>query len=105
MFFHIPKEKRTRITKSELLARDRQRVEEFERTKQDFMTQIADLRAMITVSNLHSPMYSDKSSCQPPEEGVKVKPTIARELMVDDVCIGLDLPPPSTYRKVKFVNF
>ena len=105
MFFHIPKEKRTRITKSELLVRDRQRVEEFERTKQDFLSQIVDLRTMTTGSNLHSPMFSDKSNFQPPEEGVKVKPAITKKLMVDGVCIALDLPLPSIDKKVKFVIF
>lgn len=40
LFFNIPKEKRTRITKAELLARDRERDEGMERMKKEFATQI-----------------------------------------------------------------
>ena len=58
-FFNILKEKRTRITNAELMARDRPREEEIEKTKKE----IVELKALITASNLHSPNLSHKESC------------------------------------------
>lgn len=71
VFFNLPKGKRCRITKAELLARDRQRDAEFEKARQEMVAEIdktkqemAELKAMIK-SNNPSPMLSDKSSCHP----------------------------------------
>lgn len=72
---------------------------ELERQKNE----IVELKAMISASNLGSPMLSDKSSCQVVHEEIKVKPEIAKELMVDNDCVALDLPP-TTGKKVK-INF
>lgn len=104
VFFNLPKTKRSRITKSELLARDRQRDEELQRTKQEFMSQIAELKALVAAHNVPSPMLSDKSSCQPLKEDIiKVKPSIAKELKLDDdVVVFVDQPP--TEKKVNFLR-
>lgn len=59
---------------------------------------MAELKAMITASNLHSLMLSDKASFQPLEEAGKVKPPTAKELKVYDECIALDHPPPTEKR-------
>lgn len=102
LFFNLPKDKRKRITKAELLACDRQRDEEMERTKQELMSQIEALKAMINTPNIMpSPMTSDKASCQPVQfqEREKEKPIIAKELLVsDDECVVFDTPPE---KKVK----
>lgn len=94
MFFNLPKEKKCRITKAELLARDRKMAEELERTRRE----MAELKALFNASNHHSPLLSDKSSCKPHEEAFKVKPPTAKELKVDDVAIG---DPPPTEKKVQ----
>lgn len=80
-FFNTPKVKRTRITKAELLARDRLRDEEMERRTNDLMSQIADLKAMISSSILPSSM---------PEKAAAVE-----ELNVDGDCVAIDPTPPS----------
>lgn len=103
MFFDLPKQKRTRITKAELLAQDKQRDEEMEKTKQDFMAKIASLEALINANNISSQILSDKASCEPNKEliheVVKVKPSFAKELIVDedDECVAI-LPTPPTIK-------
>jgi hypothetical protein len=94
-FFDIPRTKRNMITKAELLARDIKREEEFEKKTRDFESQINELRGLITASNIHSPMMSDKASCPGKEYGEKevddqIKPKIAKELIMgneEDTCV------------------
>lgn len=92
-FFNLPKAKKTKITKAELL-------EELERNRRE----MAELKALISASNSHSPMFSDKSSCQPVKEGAVVKPPSAKQLLVndDEDCVACE-PPPSSGQKVKFL--
>lgn len=93
LFFNLPKEKRTRITKAELLARDRQRDEELETTKREMQMQIDDLKAMI------SPV-SEKASCQKPDQEATQEPKIiGKKLFVEDECMAFDTPPSD--KKVK----
>lgn len=95
LFFNLPKEKRTRITKAELLARDRQRDEELERTKREMQMQIDALKAMI------SPV-SEKASCQmaEQEEGTKDTKEIRKNLFTEDnERLAVDTPPSE--KKVK----
>lgn len=113
-FFNMPKGKRTRVRKDELLARDKKRDEEFERRTQEFdkitenlTKEIAELKALITASNHHSPMLSDKASCREEKEQsleeemkLKFKPVAAKELMAEidsgNDCVYIDpiTPPP-----------
>lgn len=105
-YFNVPKGKKTRITKAEL-----------EKTKNEFMSQIAELKAELRsvvagTSIHHSPIFSDKSSC-PDEKGKNeqfvqekkknCKPKSAKILMVnedkeykddDDCAIGPVDPSP-----------
>lgn len=84
-FFNNPTVKRTRITKAELLARDRQRDEEMERRTNDFMSQIAELKAMIS------------SSSSMPEKAAN-----AKQLNDEVDCVAVDPTPPSKKKtKVK----
>ena len=63
---------------------------------------MAELKAMLSASNIHSPMLSDKSSYQPLQEPVIAKPSVAKELLVNDEdCVAFDNPPPSG-KKVKY---
>ena len=99
VFFNIPNGKRCRITKAELLARDRERDEELKKAKQDMAEEIektrkemAELRTILK-SNVSSPMLSDKASCDSKAEDAqkakpeKTKPAIAKNLLDDDVAI------------------
>lgn len=117
-FFNMPKGKRTRVTKDELLARDKKREEEFERRTQEFdkktenlMNEIAELKALITTSNLHSPMLSDKASCREDKEQqlgkemkIMCKPVAAKALMAEiegeDDCVYID-PIASSAPEIK----
>ena len=120
MYFNLPKGRRNRVTKDELLARDKRREEEFEKRTEEFekntqnlMSEIAELRALIGASNLHlSPMLSDKASCRVEKDfmadelNVKPKPVAAKVLMADqgdDDCVYIDPidPPPPSGKKVK----
>lgn len=94
MFFNLPKGKRTRITKAELLARDRQRDEELEKTKQEMQMQIDALKAMI------SPV-SEKESCQKSDdqEATQEPKIIPQKLFEEDECLPFDTSP--TGKKVK----
>lgn len=100
VFFDLPKEKRTRITKAELLARDKQRTEELEKTKQLLLLEISALKELMRTSNIESPL-SDKASSQPMHE-VNGKPSSAKGLMADDddQCTAFHHTPPSG-KKVK----
>ncbi|KAK1401439.1 putative Ulp1 protease family catalytic domain-containing protein [Heracleum sosnowskyi] len=90
VFFNLPKQKKCRITKAELLARDQQLVEELERTRRE----MAELKALFNASNIYSPM-SEKSSYLPVQEEAQVKPPSAKELIVNDDCVAFDDPPPT----------
>ena len=94
VFFNFPK--KSRITKAELLARDRQRDDEMERTKKE----MADLKQLVSVyaNIIPSPMLSDKASCR--AETNRCKPTAAKELELMEN-IHLDPPPPEM--KVKSI--
>lgn len=67
--------KRCRITKAELLARDRERDAELKKAKQEMAEEIerrrqvlAEMKAIFKSNNL-SPMMSDKASCEPKDVG------------------------------------
>lgn len=128
-YFNLPKGKRVRITKAELLARDRVMAEEMEKsklemesarkemdkskqdmenTKAELLSEILQLKAMLNSSNLSSPLLSDKGSrmlekVQSPEE-VKCKPAASKGLVMekdfDDDCAPIDPPPPNPQNKV-----
>ncbi|XP_074367777.1 uncharacterized protein LOC141708178 isoform X1 [Apium graveolens] len=76
-FFNLPKAKKTKITKAELL-------DQLERNQGE----MAELKALVNASNGHSPIFSDKSSYQVPVNkegaadkrnvGVAVKPLSAK---------------------------
>ncbi|XP_074346995.1 uncharacterized protein LOC141685814 [Apium graveolens] len=94
-FFNLPKAKKTKITKAELL-------DQLERNQRE----MAELKALVNASNGHSPMFSDKSSYQVPVNkegaadkrnvGVAVKPLSAKQLLVNDEdFVGFDPSPPS----------
>lgn len=101
LFFNLPKEKRTRVTKAELLARDRERDEEMERMKKEFVAQIESLKAVVAAGEKFYPNLSEKASCGMVEEGME-KPHIMKELLVeeDDECFAFD-PPPSQNKVTK----
>lgn len=65
VYFNLPKQRRVRVTKSELLARDRERSEEFEKMR----LELDQLKALITSApNMnYSPNFSDKASCEQKE--------------------------------------
>lgn len=99
-FFNLPRAKSSRITKAELLARDKQRSEELERATADLRAEITELKALVFAAeaNHHSPILSDKASFYPEKEQAinkdKVKPSTAKELKVDDDCIAIKQPTP-----------
>ena len=98
MFFNLPKEKKSGIKKSELLARDRVMMEELERTRRE----MAELKALFNASKLGSPNVSDKASCEPLGEEHNRKPTVEKEVLENDEdCVAYDHPPP-TEKKVYF---
>lgn len=86
LFFNLPREKKVRITKEELMARDRQRDEKTKALE----AEIAQLKALITSGqNHHSPMQSEKASFQPE----KNQPAAAVVLEFDEECVPTDAPP------------
>lgn len=105
VFFNLPTGKRCRITKAELLARDRARDAKMEEDKRELeksklemaaelernRQEMAELKAMIKSSNL-SPKFSERASCE-----AKVgSPSVAKylePLMVDDRECD-PIPPP-----------
>lgn len=93
LFFNFSKEKRTRITKVELLARDRKRDEEMERMKKEFVTQIKSLKAVVAVGGKFFRNLSKKASCHELVVAGMEKSMFMKELLVedDDDCIFLTL--------------
>ena len=113
MFFDLPKKRRNRVIKGELLARDQQRQTEFEQKMKEFEMQIAELRELIAAKNLQSPLLSDKASCRGEKEQEQEKnfskPEIVKELVAadeedEDVTI-VDPPPPGKLVKPIFYKF
>lgn len=105
-YFNLPRQRR--VTKDELLARDKQRSEELEKTKHDLMAEISQLKAFIYAgTNFPSPMLSDKDSHHPGkekhEEAIKLQTPVAKELMLDGDtdCVPIDTPQPPSDNKVK----
>lgn len=106
VFFNIPAGKRCRITKAELLARDRERDAEYEKSKQEMAAELertrqemAELKAMLG-SNNPSPRLSEHASCAPNVASPSVVKHL-EPLMVpdDDDCVPV-IPIPSE-NKVK----
>ena len=86
LFFNLPREKKVRITKEELMARDRQRDEKTKALE----AEIAQLKALITSGQNHqSPMQSEKASFQPE----KNQPAAAVVVEFDEDCVPTDAPP------------
>lgn len=104
MYFNLPHGKRSRITKAELLARDRQRDADLVKTKKEMAAEISELRAML-LSNNQSPMLSDKASCERKQwqETKLSKQSAAKDLLPqmvdDDECVAVNPTPPE--KKVK----
>ena len=75
-YFNLPN--KIRITKAELMARDRQRDEQFEKKTSALEAEIALLKTMImnSGSTLNSPMWSEKAM---PQEELD-KPAAAKDL-------------------------
>ena len=104
IFFNLPNGKRSRITKAELLARDRERDAELEKAKQEMANEmektrqeLAELKALLSKANISSPMVSDKASCDA-SDVKEVKAGVEKDLeplMVDQ----MDPSPPEN--KVK----
>ncbi|KAL8121084.1 hypothetical protein AgCh_018015 [Apium graveolens] len=64
IFFNLPNGKRCRLTKAELLALDRERDAELEKTRKEMekiREKIAELKAMLSAAKISSPMVSDKA--------------------------------------------
>lgn len=107
-YFNMPKGRRIRVTKAELLARDNQRTEELkkakeemEKSKEDMLSEIAELKALIykEPKDSSSPMLSSKGSIQEKDKAADANKskTSARLLQVldDEDCTAIDPPPPS----------
>ena len=67
------------------MAHDEKMKEEFVQKTKDLKIQIAELRALIAASNIHSPILSDKASCpgekeeeQEQQKNVKKKKKLQR---------------------------
>lgn len=117
LWFDLPKEKRIRITKGELMVRDRQRDEEMEKTRQEMertklemektKQEIAELKSLLSASNITSSPLSDKGIFQGEKAGPALfkaapPPSPIKELIIDDAMeyVGEDPPPPE--KKVKY---
>ena len=122
LWFDLPKEKKRRITKSELEDRDRIRDEEMERTRQEMertkqemesykeemertKQEINALKSLLSASNITSSPLSDKDSCQAALNQGAVKPaaapTLREELIVDADIEYVGGDPPSTRKEGK----
>lgn len=89
-YFNLPREKKVRITKEELMVRDRQRDEKIEKKTQALEAEIAQLKALLSPGvNLNSPMQSEKASYQPE----KNQPAAIVLEFDEDVCVPTDAPP------------
>ena len=94
-YFKLPQEKKIRITKEELMARDRQRDEKVDKKTQALEEEIAQLKSMIISGvALHSPMQSEKASYQPGQE-------LVLDLDEDEECVPLDGNPKPTPPGIK----
>ena len=109
-YFNLPRQRR--ITKDELLARDKQRSEELQKTKEELMGEIAKLKAMIA-AGASNPSPISAKSCNfivGEEAAIAVKNKIAKELVLEDAqkeiaakkeitaekeVMDVDPPPPS----------
>lgn len=109
-YFNLPRQRR--ITKDELLARDKQRSEELQKTKDELMGEIAKLKAMIA-AGASNPSPSSAKSCNfiaGEEAATAAKNKIAKELVLEDAqkeitaekevttekeVMDVDPPPPS----------
>lgn len=100
-YFNLPKQRRVRVTKAELIARDRVMSEEFEKMKRE----MTELKALIaSTPKNQSPMFSDKASFDPHKEepvkrGSKKKAKVVKELQLTDdddeeECVAIPPPPP-----------
>lgn len=94
-FFNSSGEKNIRITKAELMARDRKMAEKM----QNLESEIATLKALLVngQANHGSPIFSDKASvgraAAVPDQNTK--PTAAKGLVLaDEDCVDLENPPP-----------
>lgn len=75
---------------------------DMEKVKDDMLSEIAQLKAMITnpSNQLPSPMLSSKGSIRVDEdkpEAIKLNPIVAKGLVLDDIvddCTAIDPPPP-----------
>ncbi|WOG82001.1 hypothetical protein DCAR_0101160 [Daucus carota subsp. sativus] len=74
-YFNLPRQRR--ITKDELLARDKQRSEELQKTKEELIGEIAKLRAMIAARA--KLVFEDAQ----------------KEIMAENEIMDIDPPPPS----------
>ncbi|KAL6576522.1 hypothetical protein OROHE_000303 [Orobanche hederae] len=108
VYFQLPRQRRVDSTKSELLARDRQRSEELEKAKQELinaktemLSEIDKLEKMISAGAHHSPVLLDKCSSEPPkpQQPRQLKPPSVKGLILepDRDCVLLD---PGTAKKV-----
>lgn len=85
-YFKLPREKKIRMTKEELMARDRQRDEK----TQALQEEIAQLKAlMLTNGVAQSPMQSEKASYQPENK-------LVQDLDKDEECVLTDAHPKPT---------
>ena len=112
-YFNLPRQRR--ITKDELLARDKQRSEELQKTKDELMGEIAKLKAMIA-AGASNPSPSSAKSCnfiageEAATAATAAKNKIAKELVLEDAhkeitaekqvtaekeVMDVDPPPPS----------
>lgn len=112
IFFNLPNGKRSRITKAELLLRDRERDAELEKAKQEMALEMektrqkmAELMSLLDKANISSPPpVSDKSSnCEAKDVQEAAKIGVAKHLeplMVgDDEVVPIKPFPPEN--KVK----
>lgn len=73
-----------------------------ERRTKEMVSQIVELKALVSSSNLPSPMMSDKASHQKEQLEAwlnSLKPPDAKQLNVELDCVAVDPPPPG--KKVK----
>ncbi|KAK1383971.1 hypothetical protein POM88_021706 [Heracleum sosnowskyi] len=104
MFFNLPTGKRCRITKAELLARDRERDAELEKAKQEMERtrqemertreeMVQALKAM-GLANIPSPKLSEMASCGQKVASPSVVKDLDQLLVDDDDCVPIKHIPP-----------
>ncbi|KAK1361442.1 hypothetical protein POM88_045916 [Heracleum sosnowskyi] len=104
MFFNLPTGKRCRITKAELLARDRERDAELEKAKQEMERtrqemertkeeMVQALKAM-GLTNIPSPKLSEMASCGQKVASPSVVKDLDQLLVDDDDCVPIKPIPP-----------